>query len=124
MSRADHAGFTLVEVLVALVVSGLLLAIVFDGSITGRQRAKLASDRGKAVLLADTLLTSATADAYRQGERSGVSYGLNWAVSERLATTDPRGTMGLVALETRISDRKDHQLFTARLLRLKALQPQ
>lgn len=124
MSRADRAGFTLVEVLVALVVSGLLLAIVFDGSITGRQRAKHANDRAKAILLADTLLTSAAAESYRQDERNGVSNGLSWAVSERMTAVDPRGTIGLAAIEARISDRKDRSLFTARLLRLKALPSQ
>jgi prepilin-type N-terminal cleavage/methylation domain-containing protein len=124
MSRAERqGGFTLVEVLVALVVSALLLAIIFDGSIGGRQREKLAADRGKAILLADTLLASAVADAYQQGERSGVSNGLNWAVTERLALVDPRGTMGLVALEAKVSNRTDHALFSAHLLRLKALTP-
>lgn len=124
MSRAEReAGFTLVEVLVALVISAFLLAIVFDGSIAGRQREKLAADRGKAILLADTLLASAATDSYQQGERSGATQGLHWIVTERLASVDPRGTAGLVALEAKVSDRKDRELFSARLLRLKALTP-
>lgn len=125
MSAADRqSGFTLVEVLVALVVTSLLLAIIFDGSITGRKREKLAADHAKAVLLADTLLADAAAQPYRQGVREGASHGLNWTVSERLASVDPRGAIGLVALDTRISDRDKHQLLTANLLRLKTLAPQ
>jgi len=125
MSAADRqSGFTLVEVLVALVISSLLLAIIFDGSILGRKREKLATDRAKAVLLADNLLAAAAAEPYQQGQREGISYGLHWTVSERLTAADPRGMTGLVALETNISDRDKHVLFAADVLHLKSLAPQ
>jgi prepilin-type N-terminal cleavage/methylation domain-containing protein len=49
--RAEE-GFTLVEVLVAFVVSALLLMVVSDGFVTARSRDRLTRDRADAIVLA------------------------------------------------------------------------
>ena len=47
--RRNPPGFTLLEVLVALVIAGLALGALFSGAITGMRSAKLSLDYAEAV---------------------------------------------------------------------------
>ena len=47
--RREARGFTLLEVLVALVIAGLALGALFSGAVTGLRSAKLSFDYAEAV---------------------------------------------------------------------------
>jgi general secretion pathway protein I len=47
--RRESRGFTLLEVLVALVIAGLALGALFSGAVTGLRSAKLSLDYAEAV---------------------------------------------------------------------------
>jgi len=119
-----NAGFTLVEVLVALVVSSLLLAIIFDGSATGRRRAKASQETRRALLLADDLLARAAAQPMGSASARGTSGPLTWSVDEMLVARDPRNLTALVELKTAIVDDEGHRLFNGALRRLKTVPQQ
>ena len=121
---SDDAGFTLVEVLVALVVSSLLLAIVFDGSATGRRREETARANRRALLMADNLLARAAAQPMGAASAQGTSGPLTWSVDEMVVSRDPRNLLALVELRTNVADDEGHRLFTGALRRLKAVPQQ
>lgn len=121
---ARSAGFTLVEVLVALVVSSVLLAVVLDGASTGRRRARVAEDKRLAVLLGDSLLTEAAAKPLGEAPAQGISNRLSWTVGESVIGSEPRGIFALAALTATISDGQGHQLFAGELRRIKRMVPQ
>ena len=120
----NNAGFTLVEVLVALVVSSLLLAIIFDGSATGRRRVKASQESRRALLLADDLLARAAAQPMGTASVQGTSGPLTWSVDENVISRDPRNLSALVELRTAVADDKGHRLFTGALRRLKTVPQQ
>jgi len=119
-----NAGFTLVEVLVALVVSSLLLAIIFDGSATGRRRAKTSQETRRALLLADDLLARAAAEPMGTASAQGTSGKLKWSVDEMVVSRDPRNLTALVEVRTAIVDDEGHRLFEGALRRLKTVPQQ
>jgi len=114
-------GFTLVEVLVALVVTALLMAIVLDGAATARERNSKSAEKREAVLLARNLLTRASADPYQKTPQTGTSNGLTWQISERVERSDRRGLFGLIRIEARIANRKERQLLVVDTLHIKTM---
>src|ERR1044072_2249472 len=92
-------GFTLVEVLVALVVTALLMAIVIDGAATARDRNRASVEKREALLLAQSLLTQASVESFQKTPRSGTSGRLAWQLSENVEKTDRRGIFGLIRIE-------------------------
>lgn len=126
MPRAEPTdrGFTLVEVLVALVVTSFLLVIVFDGSVTARSRLQAAKERHAAIMVADGLVSTAAAMPYRPGVRSGVTDGFDWRVAETVEATDRRRVFGLIRIEAEIVGNLGRPGYKARLLRLKLINSQ
>jgi len=124
VEASDNAGFTLVEVLVALVVSSLLLAIIFDGSATGRRREKAAQESRRALLVADNLLARAAAQPMGAASGQGTSGSLAWSVDETVVSRDPRGLLALVELRANVADDEGHRRFTGALRRLKTVPQQ
>lgn len=114
-------GFTLVEVLVALVVTALLMAIVIDGAATARDRNRASAEKREAVLLAQGLLTQASVENFQKTPRSGTSGRLAWQLSENVEKTDRRGIFGLIRIEARIETRKGRPLLAVDTLRIKTL---
>lgn len=112
-------GFTLIEVLVALVASGLLLAVVMNGAVGARERQAFARDRGEAVLIARDLMTRAAAAPFAQGVRRGDEGRLRWTLTERAAAADPRGRFVLAGLAIEVSDRGGRRLLRAETRQLK-----
>lgn len=117
--RLSPNGFTLVEVLVALVASGFLLAVVMNGAVGAREREAFARDRSQAVLIARELMTRAAAGPFAQGVRQGEEGRLRWTLSESAAATDPRGQLVLAGLTLEIADRSGRRLFRGETRQLK-----
>jgi prepilin-type N-terminal cleavage/methylation domain-containing protein len=93
-------GFTLIEVLVAFSVMGMLLSVLFRGVVAMRAGSNTFDDRAHAVLVARALLDEALAhrDA-RTGTLSGMRDGRRWTLvataidlSAQLGTPAPRAS--------------------------------
>jgi general secretion pathway protein I len=88
--RREAQGFTLLEVLVALVIAGLALGALFSGAVTGLRSARLSLDYAEAVSRAQSHLAAAGTGAplvagTRHGDDGG---GFAWRVAVHpLATT-------------------------------------
>jgi prepilin-type N-terminal cleavage/methylation domain-containing protein len=118
----SEAGFTLVEVLVALVVSGLLLAIMMERTMLARDRTLKAQGKDEAVTLARQLLTEASASPYSEGARHGSESGLDWELREAPVAADPRGSFVLAELSLSISNAGGARLLEAHTRKLKTVE--
>ena len=90
--RREAQGFTLLEVLVALVIAGLALGALFSGAVTGMRSARLSLDYAEAVSRARSHLAVAGVGALlvagtQQGDDG---QGFTWRVAVR-----PLGTTAL-----------------------------
>jgi prepilin-type N-terminal cleavage/methylation domain-containing protein len=112
-------GFTLVEVLVALVVTSFVMAILFNGALSARDRAHKASQKTAAIQLAGTLATEATVGPFAPGVRSGDAGMLKWQVSETAVMTDPRGFFALAEIQATVAGSDDQVLYKVVTRKLK-----
>jgi prepilin-type N-terminal cleavage/methylation domain-containing protein len=112
-------GFTLVEVLVALVATSMLLAIVMNGALMAKERGNRAAERREAALLARHLITRATAAPFAQGMRRGSEGDLSWEVIESVSAADPRGRFLLADLSVAVKDDGGRLLFSGTTRRIK-----
>ena len=117
-------GFTLVEVLVALLATSMLLAIVLDASVLAKSRLRKADTKQMAVLLAESLVRQNAAKPHQPGLVYGTTNGLSWSVAERLVTVDRRRLSALVEIEAKVGGTASSPLISARLRRLKSLSAQ
>lgn len=120
-AKPGARGFTLVEVLVALVIAAMLTAILLGAATTARARLARAEQRRKAVFVARSLLAENAVAAFDREPKSGSTNGLDWTVGQALIRPDPRGKFGLVEIKAAIADGAGHVLLSARTRRLKAV---
>lgn len=116
MRRAEE-GFTLVEVLVALVMTGILLTIIIDGAAGARARSRYVSQHEDAVRLGQSIIARAAGDAGFSQDH-GTEAGLDWKLSRTALATDPRGFYALAELRVDIVSQGGQHLesFTTRRL--------
>lgn len=120
--RAERtAGFTLIEVLVAMVVTSLLLVLVMNGAVSARERGTRDQVRARAVMLARSLLEDAASRPFEPGQRSGDQATLHWSLVETASATDPRGQLVLSETRVTVTDRDTAGLYSASLRTLKSL---
>lgn len=120
----DDAGFTLIEVLVALVMSALLLAVIFDGVALTRTRTVNAARRREALLLGQELLARGAVAPFSAEPTRGAANGLAWQVSQQIEARDPRGLLALVRVHAAITTVDGKQVSDYALRRIKALPQQ
>jgi prepilin-type N-terminal cleavage/methylation domain-containing protein len=123
--RPDPAeyGFTLIEVLVALVVSTILIAIVADGAASARRREKAAVQKREVLLLARGLIAEAAAAPYSVEPQSGEINGLRYDVVQRVGAAHRRGLFALIIIDAAIRDKDGRALFSGETRRVKAVGP-
>jgi prepilin-type N-terminal cleavage/methylation domain-containing protein len=107
-----ESGFTLVEVLVAMVVSALLIGILFQGATLARERQAHGQRTISASLLAQSIYAQELNGVALNADKRGTTDGLNWHVRETVILRDPRGFYGLVALQVQI-ERADGKVLGA-----------
>lgn len=100
MARRRAAGFTLLEVLVALVIAALALGTLFSGAVSGLRSAKLSLDYAEAVARARSHLAvvgigAPMAAMTQQGDDGD---GFDWRLAVRpLSTLTLAGQSGSLA---------------------------
>lgn len=119
MRPHSESGFTLIEVLVALVVSGLLLAAIFQASGLAMARLRVAEQRRLALLDGSYLLTRASVEDFSDATHSGITDGLRWTREERALATDPRGLLVLARIHVTLAGADGAVLFDRSVERLK-----
>lgn len=102
----EQNGFTLVEVLVALVVSALLLAILFDGLIASQERARAQRQASQALTLAASLLEERRDAGVIALSLQGRKNGFAWRVAEEEIARDPRQVFALVGVKAEVGTAK------------------
>lgn len=117
----SEKGFTLVEVLVALVITSFLLGIVMNGALLARRRSNIALQKSEAIFVAQDVLGEAAISPFAEGVRRGKAGSLRWQVNESIAQADPRGQFVLANLAVTVSANDGRSLLTAETRRLKAL---
>jgi prepilin-type N-terminal cleavage/methylation domain-containing protein len=119
--RASERGFTLIEVMVALVVSALLLATVFEASGLAMARLRRTEEKRQALIQGSYLLATRSVEDFSDAPRSGTVGGLHWASDEQAVSTDPRKLLVLARVHVIVADAGRTVLFEHSALRLKAL---
>ncbi len=114
-------GFTLVEVLVALVVSSLLIIILLDGLITAEMAANRSDTKNRAISITFEKINILKNQAGVAADLTGETDGLNWQLKEREIATDPRGIYTLVEAEMTVSSKTAPKLFIRKKRYLKRL---
>ncbi len=110
MRLEREAGFTLLEVLVALVIASLALGVLFSGAVTGLRSTQLSGDYAQAVSRARSHLAvvgigADLAAGTQDGDDGG---GFRWRVSvQPLATISGPPRVALYAVSVVISWTKD-----------------
>lgn len=121
MPPHSEQGFTLVEVLVALVVSSVLLVAIFQASGLALARLRLAEEKRMALLDGSYLLARATVEDYSGARRGGTTDGLHWASAEQAVARDPRNLLVLARIHVTVARADGAILFDRSADRLKAL---
>ena len=92
----DDAGFTLLEVLVAFIIAGLALAVLFRGGIEAVRGTRLSSHYQEALARAQSRMASfgrdiPLRDADQQGDEGG---GFHWHTRVTTRATAPLAALG------------------------------
>jgi prepilin-type N-terminal cleavage/methylation domain-containing protein len=124
MAHRGSKGFTLIEVLVALVVASFILMIVMSASLIAKARQQRADLRERAVLAAAALIAEQTLQPAGSVLRRGKSDKLGWEVEEQEMVRDPRGFFVLDRIGARLFDAKGKLVFSASTRKLKELAQQ
>jgi prepilin-type N-terminal cleavage/methylation domain-containing protein len=118
--RSAEHGFTLVEVLVALIVTSMILAIVMNAALQAKTRSLAAFGKEEAVMLASGIVAARSVAPFDPRPRAGEQGGLRWSVDETAIAADPRGILLLSEIRVSVSDVRGVALSTLRLRKIKA----
>lgn len=119
--RPHEAGFTLIEVLVAFVVSAVTLGMIFAAVQLAASRERTVAEQAAALRLARTQIEQFIAAPYAQGTREGSDGALRWSAEERAAMRDPRGLMVLAELRLDVRNARGQRLIRITRRSLKSL---
>lgn len=120
----ETAGFTLLEVVVALAVLGIAVVAAIQGFAQGLRLLKLAGDHQQAVLLADELMSKPLPE--KADREEGQDRGFTWERTVKLVETPDLVVAGTpqawrqfqVTVRVRWDERRHVELVTLRTLPL------
>lgn len=117
--RDAERGFTLIEVLVALVVAAILIAVIMDGAASARQAKQSQILHHDATRLGRSVMTQALITDNPIEAAEGTEADLSWKISERFIERDARGFFALAEVRVDVADREGHSLqsFVTRKIR-------
>lgn len=117
--RGAEEGFTLIEVIVALVVVSLTLTLIMRGALDAKTRRMRAEDRDKAILLASSLIAEQRIRPAGANVRTGTAHGITWEVRESELARDPRGFFVFDRIEVVLVDLQGKPLYAVATRKLK-----
>lgn len=89
-------GFTLVEVLVALVVTAFLAAILMDGAVSAKMRGQNQKLQMEALVAAQSHIETLRDLPGEPSQLTGQENGIFWSLQEKEVARDPRGAFVFV----------------------------
>ena len=116
MRRADSisaAGFTLVEVLVALVAAAILLSVIFAAVANADTRGRLVADRSRAMMLAEAALQQDGQTGCAVATEQRAEGTLTLRISHHVEQRDPRNFFVLCRTSVLVSGRQGTPLYEA-----------
>lgn len=116
-------GFTLIEVLVALVLVSLLLGIVMNAALLAKERSNRAARKTEALTLAKDLVINRAAEAVALGRAEGEQNRLRWQIQETPVASDPRGLFVLTRIGAVVRDERGQILASLTTRKLKGVTP-
>jgi general secretion pathway protein I len=117
--RSAQQGFTLVEVLVALIVTSMILVIVMNGALTAKSRSVAAREKEQGLMLARRLIGGRAAAPFQPGTLAGTDGGLRWRMSETRIAAEPTGLLLLSDIHVSVSNARGVALSDLGLRKLK-----
>jgi prepilin-type N-terminal cleavage/methylation domain-containing protein len=123
IAEPQSRGFTLIEVIVALLVSALLLTSIFGALSLARTRDKQASDQQFAMLHARALLDARVDAPFSAAADRSRARGLEFETRETAIGEDPRRFFVLSKIEVEVRRAKGDLLYRAALRHIKASPP-
>jgi prepilin-type N-terminal cleavage/methylation domain-containing protein len=105
-------GFTLIEVLVALVVTALLLTILFNGLIGAHSRSQHQAEARRAQGLALRLIQERRHITTSPETIAGRNPDLTWRIQEDEIARDPRGGIMLINITAIAGPKRNPRLIT------------
>jgi prepilin-type N-terminal cleavage/methylation domain-containing protein len=125
MSKLDQAqsGFTLIEVIVALVVASFLLTIVMNGALDARTGLAKAEGKTRTTNLAAALYAERLTVPFSQSPTTGRDGNLNWQSEDIAIARDPRGFFVLAQVIVTIQSDAGRTLYRVSGRKLKAVDP-
>ena len=119
--RSAQQGFTLVEVLVALVVTSLILAIVMNASLQAKARAVAALDKEEALVLARGLIADRSVAPFSAAPTTGKSGTLAWRVEEEAIAGEMTRQFLLARIQVSVRNGAGAPLATLERRKIKAV---
>lgn len=117
----SEQGFTLVEVLVALVVTSFLVAIILDGSVSAKMRQTNQALQADALFLAKSNIDNLRDRTGEPASTDGKSNKLQWVLEETEVARGPRGAFILVEATIKAGNEDKPELITLKKRYLKSL---
>jgi prepilin-type N-terminal cleavage/methylation domain-containing protein len=117
----SEQGFTLIEVLVALVVTSFLVAIILDGSVSAKMRQSNQALQADALFLAKSNIDNLRDRTGEPASIKGKSNKLQWVLQETEVARGPRGAFILVEATIKAGSEDKPELITLKKRYLKSL---
>lgn len=117
----SQSGFTLIEVLVALVITSLLVTILMDGAVTAKSRQKYQMLQSQSLTIAKSNIDNLRDTAGPPSSLKGRQNKLSWALQETEIARDPRGAFILVEATIKAGNEDKPALVMLRKRYLKSL---
>lgn len=119
--RHSETGFTLIEVLVALIVTSFLVTILMDGAVTAKTRQTNQMLQSQALTIAKSHIDNLRDVPGPPSSLDGTQENLKWALQETEIAGDPREAFVLVEATIKAGSEDKPALVTLQKRYLKSL---
>ncbi len=119
--RPSETGFTLIEVLVALIVTSFLVTILMDGAVTAKTRQTKQMLQSQALTIAKSHIDNLRDISGPASSLNGTQDSVNWTLQETEIARDPREAFVLIEATIKAGSQDRPALVTLQKRYLKSL---